>query len=457
MKKVLVIGMDCASPNLLFDQFIDDLPNIKNLIDRGVYGRLRTIVPPITIPAWLSMMTGKDAGRLGFYGFRHRKDNSYTEIWLATKNKVKDKAVWDIVGDQGMKSIVLGVPPSYPVQPLQGITVSCFMTPDSEKQYTHPPELKDEIENLVGEYIFDVAFRTDEKERVLEEIYEMTKKRFEVIRHLLQEKEWDFFMFVEIGLDRLHHGFWKFFDETHHLHVPGNRFQSVIKDYYEYFDEEIGTLLDMIDEDTVVLIVSDHGAKAMKGCFCVNEWLIRQGYLKLHNPPDGVVDLEKADVDWSRTKAWAWGGYYARVFLNMEGREAQGSIPGDDYEKMRDEIATKIREIKDPNGNPMNNIVLKPEEIYDVMNGDAPDLMVFFDDLSWRSAGTIGHHTFYLPENDKGPDDAVHDWNGVFLIYDPMKDRGENLGERNILDIAPTILTLMDVPVPDDMKGETIE
>lgn len=457
MKKVLVIGMDCASPKLLFEEFIDDLPNVRRLMSRGVYGKLRTIIPPITIPAWLSMVTGKDAGRLGFYGFRHRKDNSYTDIWLTFRHNVKDKAIWHILGDRDLRSTVIGVPPSFPVGSINGNMISCFMTPDTNRQYTYPPELKKEIEDVVGEYIFDVVFRTEEKAGLLEEIFEMTRKRFEVIRHLMQSKEWDFLMFVEIGLDRLQHGFWKYYDTTHHLHVPGSEFQSAIRDYYKHLDDEIGTLLSIIDDNTVVMIVSDHGAKAMKGCFCVNEWLLQEGYLKLNKKPDSIVDLEKADIDWKETKAWGWGGYYARIFLNMKGRETQGLIEPEDYEAMRDEIAAKILEIRDSQGRPMKNIVLKPEETYDVLKGDPPDLMVFFDDLSWRSAGTIGHDSLYLPENDKGPDDAVHDWEGVFVIYDPARTRGEDLGERSILDIAPTVLRMMDIPIPEDMSGKVIE
>ena len=449
--------MDCASPKLLFEEFIDDLPNIQRLMGKGVHGKLRTIIPPITIPAWLSMVTGKDAGRLGLYGFRHRKNNSYTDIWLATRDRLKDRTLWHILGEHNLKSTVVGLPPSYPVEPIKGHIVSGFMTPDTNRQYTHPPELKHEIQNLVGEYLFDVVFRTDKKDQVLEQVYEMTRKRFTVIRHLLENKEWNLFFFVEIGLDRLQHGFWKYHDPTHHLHEPGNRFQSAIKDYYKYLDEEIGRLLEIIDDDTIVFIVSDHGAKAMKGCFCVNEWLIEQGYLKLRKSPEGVTDLEKADIDWSRTKAWGWGGYYARIFINLKGREAQGIVPPSEYDEVRDEISARIMEIKDPQGTGMKNMVLKPEETYSICNGDPPDLMVFFDDLSWRSAGTIGHGSMYLPENDKGPDDAVHDWQGVFMIYDPKHDNGKFVDDRSILDIAPTILKAMDIPIPADMKGKVIE
>lgn len=448
--------MDCATPELLFKRFLDDLPNIRRLVKSGSYGELRSIIPPITIPAWMAMMTGKDAGRLGLYGFRHRKNHSYTDIWLATQNRIRDMRVWEIAGGAGKRSITVGIPPAFPVRPLRGYSISGFMTPDTAHQYTYPPSLKKEIEDVVGEYVFDVVFRTEEKRKLLEGIFDMTRKRFKVIRYLLEKKEWDFFMFVEIGLDRLHHAFWKYFDKGHHLYQPGNEFETAIPDYYKYFDEEVGTLLSRIDDQTVVIIVSDHGAKAMKGCFCVNEWLAEKGYLKLKERPAEVVDLEKAKVDWKRTRAWGWGGYYARIFLNVKGREEEGIIPPTEYEKVRDELISEIKKIRDPSGRLMKNIVLRPEETYEVCNGNPPDLMVFFDDLSWRSAGTIGHNSLYLPENDKGPDDAVHDWDGVFLIYDPSTEGKGYMGERSILDIAPTILSLMDVPVPSDMKGKPL-
>ena len=105
----------------------------------------------------------------------------------------------------------------------------------------------------------------------------------------------------------------------------------------------------------------------------------------------------------------------------------------------------------------MNTIIYKPEDLFEVLNGDPPDLMVYFDDLNWRSAGTVGYDSIYLDENDTGPDDAVHDWFGVYVIYDPTKKRGKNLGLKNILDIAPTSLKILGVEIPNDMEGNIIE
>ena len=272
----------------------------------------------------------------------------------------------------------------------------------------------------------------------------------------MTNKDWDYFKFVIIGLDRFHHAFWKYYDKEHQKYESGNDFEGEMRKYYKYLDQEVGEILDLVDEDTIIMIVSDHGAKAMKGLVCVNMALENLGLLKFKSKPKPGTRLLDANVDWENTYAWGWGGYYARIFLNVEGREPYGIINPKNYEKMRDEIIKKIKSIKDDNGNPMNTIVYRPEDLYEIIKEDAPDLMVYFDDLNWRSAGTVGYDSMYLDENDTGPDDAVHDWFGVYIIYDPKKKIGKNLGIKSILDIAPTSLKILGVDIPKDMEGNII-
>jgi predicted AlkP superfamily phosphohydrolase/phosphomutase len=454
-RKVLVIGLDCAPGEIVFGRS-GDLPVLRGLIDHGLSGNLRSSDPPITIPAWMVMATGMDPGRLGLYGFRHRVGYSYNEMWIANSRAVREKKLWDYIGEQGGTSTLVSVPPSYPVYPVAGNMISCFITPPGpDKNYTYPPALKAEIEERFGPYLFDVVFRTEDRDQILREIYAMTEKRFEVMEWLIAEKPWNLFMFVEIGVDRMHHAFWKFMDPDHHLYEPGNKYQNAILDYYMYLDGKIGRLISLAGDDTVVLVVSDHGAKRMKGAFCVNEWLIEQGDLVVKEKPTKPTSLEDLEIDWARTKAWAWGGYYARVFLNVQGREPQGLIAPEDYEKERDDLAARIRAIRGPHGESWETKIIKPQEYYEVLEGEYPDLMVYFDDLYWRSAGTLGYGTKYLAENDTGPDDAVHAQQGIYILRDPRRAAPKKL-DANILDIAPTVLDVMDIPVPADMKGHII-
>jgi predicted AlkP superfamily phosphohydrolase/phosphomutase len=463
-RRVLVIGLDCGAPELILDRWRDLLPNLTGLADRGLYGDLASTVPCITVPAWSSMLAGKDPGTLGFYGFRNRADYSYERMTIATGADVKEKRVWDYVSDHGKTSVVVGVPQTYPIRPLNGWLVSSFLTPSTtnpQTQWTHPAELRDEISAVLGGQTYDVdvpQFRTDDKEFLLRQIYEMTDKRFAVLKYLLREKRWDFFMFVEMGVDRIHHGFWGYMDKSHPRYRSGNPYEYAIRDYTVHLDSLIGELLAGIDSDTAVLVVSDHGAKAMDGGICINEWLRREGYLVLLDEPRGenVIPFEKAEVDWSRTKAWGAGGYYGRVFLNVEGREPQGIIPRASYNRERDDLAARLRQIPTADGNTIDTQIFYPEEVYATVRNIPPDLIVYFGNLRWRSVGSFGHGGIHTFQNDIGPDDANHASNGMFILHDPRKGYTGRRISAHIMDVAPTLLDLMEIPIPNDIQGQVI-
>jgi len=455
--RALVIGLDCAPPELVFERWRDELPTLRSLMDRGRYGVLRSCDPPITVPAWACMTSSRGPGALGIYGFRNRRDHSYDGLSIADSRAVWAPRVWDVLTERGRPSIVLGVPPGYPVTPIDGAMVGCFLTPDTERSpYTHPPELKEEIRALVGRYMVDVDdFRTSEKDRLLADIEEMTARRFRVAEHLLETRPWDLFFMVEMGTDRVHHGFWRFFDPEHRLHEPGNPFEHAIRDYYQALDSKIARLLRFADEETAVLVVSDHGAKRIDGGICVNEWLRREGYLTLKEEPTSPTPLRPDMVDWPRTTAWGEGGYYSRVFLNVAGREPQGTVPGGDYERVRSELKARLEALGDEQGRPIGTVAHRPEELYEERNGVPPDLLVYFGDLLWRSVGQVGTGTAHVLGNDTGPDDANHAPNGLYVVAGAGLDAGPG-EERSLLDIAPTLLTLLGEPVPAEMEGRSL-
>ena len=456
-RRVLLIGLDCAPPELVFDELKPRLPNLGRLIDGGLWGPLQSSIPAITVPAWMTGMTSKDPGELGIYGFRNRADHSYDRLSMATSELVREDTVWDILGRAGKRSIVVGVPPAFPPKPINGSMVGCFLTPSIRSQYTHPPGLRDEIAQLVGEYLVDVPnFRTDDKEYIRRSCHEMTEKHFTLIRHLVGNRDWDFFAFVEIGPDRMHHGFWKDHDTTHPRHDPNSPFRWAIQNYYEMLDDQVGSVLDLVGDETAVLVASDHGAKKMQGGICVNEWLIRQGLLSLQSTPSTVTPFAKLPIDWNNTVAWGDGGYYGRLFMNVEGREPNGTISAADYERVRDEIADGLRAIPGPDGEPLNTRVYRPEEIYRRVRNVAPDLLVYFGDLDWRSVGSVGHGSVYTFENDTGPDDANHAEHGIFVLHDGNARHGGPAPNLRLLDLAPTILDLLGQPIPTDMQGRSI-
>ena len=455
----MVIGLDCAEPELVFNRWLDQLPNIRSLINRGAYGPLRSCDPPITVPAWAVMTSSKKPGTLGIYGFRNRADYSYENHVIANSTAIKVDRVWDILSRHDKRVILLGIPQTFPPKPVNGILVGDFLTPDTKSDYTYPSEFKHEITKVVGDYILDVReFRSDKKDSILKEIFEMTRKRFQLARYLVAEKEWDYFMMVEIGVDRIQHAFWACVDRTHRNYHAGNCHENAILDYYRLIDAEIGELLKFSDKNTAVFVVSDHGAQKMEGSICINEWLIREGYLRLFEMPKTPTPFARLKVDWSNTKAWGDGGYYSRIFLNLRGREPQGIVDANEYDRLRSELIEKIEAIPDEKGRLIGTKVFRPEELYKTRNGVAPDLMVYFGNLAWRSAGTVGRDSIHTFENDTGPDDANHGQHGIFIAMPPGGKGGTGpLPGLEIQDIAPTILKILDLPIPDDMEGKVVQ
>jgi predicted AlkP superfamily phosphohydrolase/phosphomutase len=456
--KICVLGLDGAAPEIVFGD--ERLVNLRRLMDLGVYGRLESVIPPITVPAWMCMSTSQDPGSLGVYGFRNRSDHSYENLAFANSASIKELAIWDQLAREGKKSIIVGVPPNYPPRRVNGISIGCFLTPDTfTNDFTYPLELKTQITELVGDYPVDVeSFRVDndKKDWLKEEIFNMSRKQWRVVRWLLSEQEWDYFHFVDIGLDRMHHGFWNYFDPRHVQFVPGNPYQDAIPEYYRWIDEQIGGVLELLDNDTILLVVSDHGAQRLDGGFAINEWLIREGLLVLNEYPKVSTPFEKLKVNWSKTKAWGEGGHYARVFFNMLGREPQGAIPASEYESFQNEMKARLEDLPGEDSHPLKSLVFKPAEIYRNVRNVAPDLIVHFGELYWRSIGTVGNSKLHVQESDTGPDGCNPAQYGMFILTAPNCPLSGEYEGAQLLDIAPTLLDLAGYEIPETMQGRSL-
>ncbi len=456
-QRVLVLGLDSVSPWLLYEKFLPLMPRMQKLLQRSRYGTLRTVDPPITVPAWAVMFSGMDPGTLGLYGFRHRKPGTYWDNYIPTSRTILQPLLWDRLSRLGKRVCVVGMPPGYPPPAVNGVYISDFLTPDQATDYVYPPSLRAEIDQVSGGYPFDVTFRQNDRDRIGKELFEMTRKHFAVARHLWKKEKWDLFALHEIGPDRLHHTFWRFFDRAHPRYEENAPLRTLVEDYYRMLDEEIGKFLDEVGSDVRIVVVSDHGSQAMMGCLCINEWLMQKGYLTLKGPaPPPKTPIEEAKIDWSKTKAWGSGGYYARIFYNVKGREPEGAVKPKEVPELEARLTQELRSIQKPDGTPLKVDVRRPHEIYKEVRGDAPDLMVYFGDVAWRSIGSIGYRTLYIEENDTGPDDAVHSFEGIYAVSDPAVGRGEHGPEARLIDIAPTVLSMLGVAIPPEMQGRPI-
>ncbi|MBW4466596.1 MAG: alkaline phosphatase family protein [Pegethrix bostrychoides GSE-TBD4-15B] len=455
--KLLIIGLDCMEPSLVFEQWRSDLPNLSRLMAQGCYGRLESSIPAITVPAWSCMMSGRDPGELGIYGFRNRANRGYGNFAISDGRAVKQPRLWDILGEAGWSVAVISVPGTSPPYPVNGALVSCFLTPNPTVPYSHPPELAQQIQTWLPDFMLDVSeFRSDEKDRILSNIYRLCDQRFTLAAKLLEQNQPDFLMLVDMGVDRIHHAFWKAMDTRHPQHQSDSPYATAIHDYYCHVDRRVGELLAQCGE-AAVLVVSDHGARPLMGGICINQWLIDAGYLVLKKSPASPTPLDQLEIDWSQTQAWGAGGYYGRVFLNVQGREPAGIVPLRDYEVLRDRLSQQLAAIPDPQGQPLNTQVFKPQQIYQKVRGIAPDLLVYFDELAWRSIGTVGNGELHTTDNDTGADDANHARYGLMIFHDPQAPgSGQVIQDAQIYDILPSLLARYGLTPSPSLRGKLL-
>jgi predicted AlkP superfamily phosphohydrolase/phosphomutase len=448
MARVLVVGLDCVPPRLAFERYRRAMPNLSALMAAGAWGPLLSTTPPITVPAWASLFSGKDPGELGLYGFRNRIAGSY-QLELASSAQLDVPMVWDRL-DATQRACVLFVPPSFPPRAVPGELVSCFLTPDADCVHTYPEALGAELRERFGPYIPDVEdYRSDDRPRLLRQLYEMTEQHFGIACALQRARRPDLMAMVEIGPDRFHHAFWSAIDPLHPQYDADGPYRDAGREYYAFLDRQLGLLLAAAGPDVNVLVISDHGARALHGCVHINEWLIQHGYLALTHYPAQLTPWSALDVDWSRTRAFAEGGYYSRIMLNVAGREPHGIVAKAEVADLCAQLQRELASPPGPNGQRLEQRVLRPEDCYREQRGLPPDLMVFWDDLNFRSSGAVGGGTMFSPTNDTGPDGCNHDWHGIFVLAGPdVRARGA-LHEVHHGDVAVTVLELLGRPHAD--------
>lgn len=458
MSRVAIIGLDSLPPQLIFERWRDRLPTLARLMDGGTRAVLRSCTPPITVPAWSCMLSGRDPGQLGIYGFRNRRAYDYGPLTLASSHDVRADRVWDVAARAGLRSIVIGVPGTYPPPPIQGALVSDLLTPSRDAPFTHPAALRNEVEAHAPAYRFDVVGHRGEGAdgtALRTAIHAMTSERFRLARHLARHHTWDLFVLHEIGPDRMHHAFWAAMDPAHPRHEPGSEHETAILDYYRFLDGELEALLTAFPPDADVLVVSDHGAQPLLGGFRINELLLREGWLALNTRAPCATRLDNADVDWEHTLAWGEGGYYARIFLNLRGREPRGALAPANREAFLAELRAALMAVKGDDGEPIVSDVLHPEEIYLETRGVPPDLLVVFREYAWRSLATVGTGRLLADANDTGPDEANHAVDGIFVLRRHAAHEGRSANALDICDVAPTVLNLLGVPVSDGLAGRS--
>ncbi|MCK4547075.1 MAG: alkaline phosphatase family protein [Candidatus Eisenbacteria sp.] len=506
-KRVMVVGLDGATWERLTPWIrAGYLPNLERLVDEGASGRLRTVVPPVTAPAWTTFMTGLNPGRHGVFEFIVRLQPDFHEV--PVNATLRDGIpVWTLLSDEGRKVIVVNVPVTYPPEAINGIQISGFLTPRGRRDFTHPPEILDELEAELGPYelYHGEVYRPGAAGAVLDELYRVFDYRLRVAKSLAGKKDWDFFMVHFWGVDRAQHELWHLGDPEHPAYdvAEGKKHGQRLIDYYSRVDRGLGELREEARRrGAVFLLMSDHGFGPITRFFMPNVWLMEQGFLVLRSDPvtslkklafragltpaaayrmamrlglakmrlsggfssrKGLVDqvqrifLSLSDVDWNRTRVFSKGNY-GQFYVNLKGREPYGTVePGDEYEAVRDHVIDRLKATPDPeSGEPFFGEVYRREEIYDGPYVDlAPDVVYLPADMSAKALGTLDFSSNRFIESTYG-NSGDHRMEGIMAVAgDPIR-AGHRIEGATIMDLAPTILYMMDCPVPRAMDGRVL-
>jgi predicted AlkP superfamily phosphohydrolase/phosphomutase len=512
--KVFVIGLDGATFDLIKPWAAEGLlPHLAQLLANGSHGELRSTIPPVTALAWTSFATGKNPGKHGIFDFIERAPNGYDVQYVNARSR-RAETLWGALSRWGKTVCVVNVPMTFPPEEVNGCLISGMDAPGEESAYTYPPSLKEELKREVGGYSVDLRWlgnvKTDaQRLDVVRQSRQIEEQRTRATLYLMKKFDWDFFMVVFNATDRLQHYFWRHVAQDHPRHdATTPELSQAIRDGYVYLDEMIGRLLAALDDETAVMVMSDHGFGAMTDdYFFVNRWLESIGLLKrkldsrlgiqdwglnalrkldafvrrrltvkqkefiLQKFPRLRGKVESAntlgDVDWSQTKAYSEEMYYttANVRLNLKGREPHGIVEPLEANALLNFIVRELEKVVDPRtGKRVFPNVYRKEDVYagDYVN-EAADLLLSY----WEDGAFHVRPSYKSPNGDfmvtnAGVLDGESDWsgdhrmNGILIAHGASFKSGFTLNGATLCDLAPTILHLMGLPVSDDVDGRVL-
>jgi predicted AlkP superfamily phosphohydrolase/phosphomutase len=518
-QRLFILGLDGGTFDLIRPWVREGrLPNLARLLDSGSHAELASTIPPMTPPGWTSFMTGMNPGKHGIFDFTEREPGRYgVKIVNATDRQAR--SIWSLLSQSGKRVASIGVPLTYPPEPVNGVMISGFDSPVLDRRIMYPPELFEELQRAVGGYPVSPDFVRHvvrgNPTRALEVICETMDQKARAAEYLLKREAWDCFMLVFGETDAGVHYFWGHRDPSspHHSRraEPG---PDPIRKIYEKADEILGRLWPLLPSGTGMVLVSDHGTGGSgRKMVYLNRWLESEGFLAFRAGtgrglfrtmgwrlldemrswaramlPQPIVKrlryrsglgarLESnqrySGIDWTRTSVYSdETPHYPNLCVNMKGREPEGGVnPGQEYETVRDRVMERLGEWRDPETRrPMVKRVYKREEVY---HGPclerAPDLLV-----TWNLDGDYSYlHGSSLMASGKNPVVSIrpdgwgrtrsmlnrsgsHRENGIFLIRGEGVRGGHRLSGAAITDVAPTLLYWMGLPVPSEMDGQVL-
>lgn len=499
-KELLIFGLDGATFDLL-DPWFDrgELPFLESIIESGVRGRMRSTIPPNSGPAWTTFQTGVNPGKHGVFDWGSTGLDSYQQ-GMVDASSVQVKTIWKLIGEAGKKVGVIGLPVTYPPQAINGFMTTGVLTPKESEDYVYPPELKKSIEKEVGSYRVAPphAEMALNKRQWIGELRRSIGNKEKTALHLLSTQEWNVSMVYFMETDTVsHHLFPEGLDSDKKDRNLNDKSREPVLEIYRRVEKAIKNIYERaVEEDTHVMIVSDHGFGPLKWIFNLNSWLLDKGYMQLKESTSvrikkaisklglnqknlykvgnllgplargkewemegfndilGKLFLSLKDVDWKNTKAYSRGGVTGALRLNVKGREPRGCISPKDVPAVREELIEDLRDLRNPyTGELVVDRVLKNEEVYEgPISFEGPDILFKTKGLRTDTGGL----TVFKSLNPIIPAFAIngtHRMEGIFGAAGPKYAKGLEVEGLKIFDPAPIILHTLGLKIPSYMDG----
>ncbi len=512
MHRILIIGLDGASPYLV-NRWRNELPHLSQLQSEGSSGTLQSIIPPRSVPAWYCFVTGMNPAKIGVFGFSQRRPGSY-DYTFANFSYCQAPPFWDQLNRHGLETGILHVPGTFPPRSVDGFLVSGWPAPTNTGNltYTHPDDLSRTIDEQLTqpfEFLSPLSIQKENDAEALSDRLRILAMHGDIADTLLNEKPWQVALVVLSPLDRASHQYWRHMDPEHPQYTEelSAAFGGSLQEIYKACDSQVGRLLENLDDEDWVFIVSDHGFGPNHRIFYINEWLRQQGYLhfktgqtdagvdrktsligRLASPlfkfndtsptfrrwvdplkkralsnflrdeyvrakEHGLVPLNHLPVDWTKTRVYCPDE--SSIYLNLQGRDPQGIVqPGKEVEQLLTELEEKLRTIPDPvTGQPVPIHIVHKEEVYSgPYLANAPDLIMAMDHYRMEVMAEMGPGQLFDLEPDRN---GTHTPEGLFIAKGPAIPPGVRF-DAGLMDIAPTVLHIAGVPIPAQTDGRVL-
>ncbi|MHA1606763.1 MAG: alkaline phosphatase family protein [Candidatus Freyarchaeota archaeon] len=486
--RLLVIGLDGATWDILMPLIKEGkLRTLGEMVKKGCWGVLESVIPPVTGGAWLSMATGKNPGKTGVIDFLNRRDKTY-RLHPVSSRDYKGHAVWDYLSAAGRRVGIFNYPMLFPPYEINGFMISGIgASPSSDIAY--PPSLKKELDRVSGGYEMHLDYllkKYEDLDVFLRDLDRFMSKFGRVVNYLVRREGWDFLFLVFSMTDWVQHIMWRHIDEGHFMYDPvvSPRYREEFVKFWQRVDGVIEEVTKVVGEDTVIFIVSDHGFGMNDQTFNLARWLESKGYLVRKRSLKGNIKklayrvavnlartrLGKAfssrtkrkvgnmlragvevEIDFERSEAYCLGHTvpFGAIYVNA------GSLV--ERERIKQKIIYDLESISEDIGEKVNVKIYEPRKIY---HGERSTFLpdIIFTINNWRCVILEEGFSGVLFENKpfSSRHTGSHRLEGVFLAYGPGVKRGVRVGRVKIYDVAPTILHMFGLPVPDDMDGRVL-